>query len=450
MSIISKQDTASWIEQDQKQLHPLQHPARHTNPLVIEHADGVYLYTTDGQRILDGMAGLWNVNIGYGNKELPEVAREQMLRLPFTSNFAGMTNLPATALAEKLSGYAYSNLKTTSFTSGGSESNETAFKTARFYWQRMGKKDKTKIIARTSAYHGIALATTSATGISRYHTPFGPQLPGFIHIPAPNPHRYEGDIKAGETIGQAAARALEEAILREGPDTVAAFIAEPIQGVGGVIVPPDDYFPLVRAICDRYEVLFIADEVITGFGRTGLMFALHHWGVQPDILSFAKGVTSGYIPLGGIQITDAIRDAIWNAPEAESWMHGYTYSGHATACAVALKNIEILERDGLVQNSAVNGARLLKGLESLTEFPQVDNARGKGLICGIEIVKDKSSRTPDAATATGLMNAAMAAGLRTRVVGNALAFSPPLIINEAEVDSIVQTMADVLVNWNSK
>ncbi|MEZ4671278.1 MAG: aspartate aminotransferase family protein [Anaerolineae bacterium] len=441
--------TAEWIARDQKQLHPLQHPSRHTNPLVIERADGVYLYTTDGQKILDGMAGLWNVNVGYGNTELPEVAREQMLKLPFTSNFAGMTNQPASALADKLSGYAYPSLKTTAFTSGGSESNETAFKTARFYWQRMGKKDKLKIIARRGAYHGISLAATSATGIGRYHTPFGPTLPEFIHIAAPNSHRYDGDIKEGETVGQAAARALEEAILREGPDTVAAFIAEPIQGVGGVIVPPDDYFPLVRAICDKYEVLFIADEVITGFGRTGSMFALTHWGVQPDILSFAKGITSGYIPLGGMQISDAVHDAIWNAPEADSWMHGYTYSGHATACAVGLKNLEIIERDGLVHNSQTTGEYLLKGLETLTEFPQVDNVRGKGLLCGVEIVTDKASRAADAGTAGKLMNMAMTAGLRTRVVGNVLAFSPPLTITPAEVDSLVQTMGDVLVKLNS-
>ncbi len=440
----------NWVEQDQHQIHPLQHPSRHTNPLVIEHANGVYLYTDDGRKILDGMAGLWNVNIGYGNTELPDVAREQMLKLPFTSNFAGMTNIPSAQLAEKLSGYAYPGLKATAFTSGGSESNETAFKTARFYWQRMGKKDKLKIIARTSAYHGISLAATSATGIGGYQTPFGPTLPDFIHIPHPNPYRYTGDIKDGETVGQAAARALEEAILREGPDTVAAFIAEPVQGVGGVIVPPDDYFPLVRAICDKYDVLFIADEVITGFGRTGKMFALNHWGVQPDILSFAKGVTSGYIPLGGIQVNDAIHDAIWNAPAAESWMHGYTYSGHATACAVGLANVGIIERLGLAEKSRILGERLLKGLESLTEFPQVGEARGKGLLCAIEIVKDKSTRVADPAAGATLMGIAMGLGLRTRLVGSALAFSPPLTITADEVDSIVQMMGDALVKLNSK
>ena len=201
--------------------------------------------------MLDGMAGLWNVNIGYGNEELPLVAAEQMRKLAFTSNFVGMTNLPSAELADRLAGIAHPTLNTTFFTSGGSESNDSAFKTARYYWYRLGKKEKVKFISRQYAYHGITLAATAATGIPRYHTMFGPIMPGFIHIPNPYPYRYEGDIRPGESIGQAAARALEECIVREGPETVAAFIAEPIQGAGGVIVPPDDYFPLVQAICDQ-------------------------------------------------------------------------------------------------------------------------------------------------------------------------------------------------------
>jgi adenosylmethionine-8-amino-7-oxononanoate aminotransferase len=217
---------------------------------VIERGEGVYLYTADGRKILDGMAGLWNVNVGYGREELAQAAYDQMKRLAFTSNFAGMTNVPATQLAHKLSGYAYSNLKTTFFTSGGSESNDSAFKIARYYWKRVGKPDKYKVIARRNSYHGITLAATFATGIERYHKMFGPPVPGFLHVPAPYPYRFEGEVKSGETIGLAAARAIEEAILREGADTVAAVIAEPVQGVGGVIVPPD-YFR-VREICDQY------------------------------------------------------------------------------------------------------------------------------------------------------------------------------------------------------
>jgi adenosylmethionine-8-amino-7-oxononanoate aminotransferase len=435
--------TTTLIEQDQRQLHPVFHPSKHQNPLVIESGDGVYLQTTDGRRILDGMAGLWNVNVGYGNQHLPEVAAEQMRKLAYTSNFVGMTNVPSSELAARLAGFAHPTLNTTFFTSGGSESNDSAFKTARYYWFRLGKHEKFKIIARKNAYHGITVAATAATGIAGYQTMFGPMAPGFLHIPAPSLYRYEGDIQTGETVGQAAARALEEAIVREGPETVAAFIAEPIQGVGGVIVPPDDYFPLVRAICDKYEVLLIADEVITGFGRTGAWFGSQLFDLRPDILDFAKGITSGYLQLGGMQISDAIREVIWGAPATESWMHGYTYSGHPAACAVGLANIEILERERLPENAQIMGQRLRAGLEGLLEFPFVGDVRGRGLLNGVEIVKDKESRTPDIAMAARLADMALARGLRTRNVANVLAFAPPLVINSDEVDEIVRILGGV-------
>lgn len=437
-------DHATVVEHDKKQLHPLHHPKQHLDPLVVERAEGVWLYTTDGRKVLDGMAGLWNVNIGYGNQELPEVAAEQMRKVAFTSNFVGMTTPPAAELAYRMAGMAHPTLNTTFFTSGGSESNDTAFKTARYYWRRVGKPDKVKIISRQGAYHGITVAATAATGIPRYHTMFGPLVPGFSHIPAPNPYRYTGDVAPHETIGQAAARALKEEILRQGPETVAAFIAEPIQGVGGVIVPPDDYFPLVRAICDQYEVLLIVDEVICGFGRTGLWFGQHHWDLRPDIMSFAKGITSGYLQLGGIQISDAIREVIDTAPPEETWMHGYTYSGHAAACAVALKNLEIIEREGLVENSRVMGERLKAGLSKLLDFNIVGDVRGRGLLCGVEIVKDKATREPDLAKALEIYNLCLARGLRTRNVGNTLAFSPPLSITAEEVDLIVEILGGVI------
>lgn len=437
-------DNAQLQAQDKYQLHPLQSPKTHNNPLVIVRAEGVYLYTADNRKILDGMAGLWNVAAGYGRNELAETAYAQMQQLAFTSNFAGMTNVPSIELAEKLSGYAYSNLKTTFFTSGGSESNDSAFKLARYYWKRMGKPEKVKIIARKGAYHGITLAATFATGIERYHKMFGPPMEGFLHVPAPYPYRYEGDIQEGESVGLAAARAIEDLILREGAETVAAVIAEPVQGVGGVIVPPDDYFPRVREICDKYEVLLIADEVITGFGRTGELFALNRYGIQPDILSFAKAITSGYQPLGGNQISDAIYDAILSAPDNETWMHGYTYSGHATACAVALRNLALIESEGLVARSQQMGAYLLNGLKSLEAFNVVGEVRGLGLICGVELVTDKASKTPNPALAAQVNNLCMERGLRTRNVGNTLAFSPPLIISEQEVDEIVNILGGVL------
>ncbi len=440
----SQLDNATLQEQDKHQLHPLQHPKTHADPLVIERGEGVYLYTADGRKILDGMAGLWNVDVGYGREELAQAAYDQMKRMAYTSNFAGMTNIPATQLANKLSGYAYPKLKTTFFTSGGSESNDSAFKIARYYWKRLGKPDKYKVIARQFGYHGITLAATFATGIERYHKMFGPPVPGFSHIVAPYSYRFAGELKSGETIGLAAARALEEAIQREGPDTVAAFIAEPVQGVGGVIIPPDDYFPRIREICDQYGVLFIADEVITGFGRTGELFGLNRYGVQPDILSFAKAITSGYQPLGGNQITDEIYDAILSAPDTDTWMHGYTYSGHATACAVALRNLELIENEKLVERSKQLGERLLAGLSSLKEFSVVGDVRGLGLICGVELVTDKESKTADVALAAKIMRSCLDRGLRTRNIGSTLAFSPPLTITEDEVDEIVRILGSAL------
>jgi adenosylmethionine-8-amino-7-oxononanoate aminotransferase len=273
---------------------------------------------------------------------------------------------------------------------------------------------------------------------------FGPPVPGFVHVHAPYAYRFEGDVKAGETIGLAAARAIEEAIQREGVDSVAAVIAEPVQGVGGVIVPPEDYFPRVREICDQYGVLLIADEVITGFGRTGELFALNRYGIQPDILSFAKAITSGYQPLGGNQITDAIYDTIQSAPDTDSWMHGYTYSGHATACAVALRNLDIIEGEKLVERGKAMGERLLAGLQSLREFAVVGDVRGLGLICGVELVSDKAAKTPDLALAAKITRMCQDRGLRTRNVGSTLAFSPPLSISEDEVDEIVRILGSVL------
>ena len=436
---------ATLVEQDKRQLHPLHHPSRVENAAMVEKGDGVWLYTTDGRKILDAMASLWNVNIGYGNKELPKVAYEQMLDIAYNSGFAGMTNPPSAQLAEKLAGFFRPNMNFTYFTSGGSESSDSSFKTAIFYWYQLGKVDKKKIISRLNGYHGMTLAATSATGMSKFHTMFGGVLDGFIHVPDPNSYRYSGETQDGETVAQAAARALEERILLEGPDTVAAFIAEPIQGAGGLVVPEDDYFDLVQAICKRHDVLLIVDEVICGFGRTGNWFGSDEYGINPDIMQFAKGVTSGYMPLGGIQVTDEIRDVILGAPEDQSWMHGYTYSGHAAACAVGIANIDIIERDGLLENSRLMGERLLTGLQGLVdEFPNIDNARGVGLMAGIDVVMNKNSRESDAATAAKISDAALDMGVRARPLGAAIAFSPPLCITAEEVDIVVNTMGDAI------
>jgi adenosylmethionine-8-amino-7-oxononanoate aminotransferase len=301
------------------------------------------------------------------------------------------------------------------------------------------------VIARQHGYHGITLAAMSATGMSVYWPMFEPRVPGFLHIPAPYPFRFPTDqIRPGETIGKAAARLLEEAIVREGPETVGAFIAEPVQGAGGVIVPPDDYFPAIREICDRYEVLFIADEVITGFGRTGDWFALGRWGVQPDIMSFAKGITSGYLPLGGIQISDKIREVINNAPANERWMHAYTYSGHPTCAAVALKNLDILQQLDVAGNARTQGTRLLEGLQGLAaEFDVIGDARGLGLMAAIEFA-DKETKQP-AMIGEKVRKACLERGLFTRVIGSdILAFAPPLIITAEEIDLVLQIVGEAL------
>jgi putrescine---pyruvate transaminase len=440
-------DHPTLLEFDKKMLHPMHHPNIHNDPLVVHKAEGVWLHTTDGRKMLDGLGGLWNVNAGFGRKELAEAAYKQMLEVAYCNNYAGMTNIPATELANRLSGYAYEGLNTTYFTSGGAEANESAFKTARYYWKRMGKKTKVKVIARMDAYHGVTMAAMSATGMPRFWTMFEPRVPEFLHIPSPNPYRYAGDVKAGETVGQAAARALEEAILREGSDTVAAFIAEPVQGAGGVIIPPEDYFPRIRQICDKYDVLFIADEVITGFGRTGTMFALGRYNVKPDILSFAKGITSGYIPMGGIQISDKIKEAIDTAPVTEAWNHGMTYSGHATAAAVALKNLDIIESEKLAEHAAAMQKPFLDGFKKLRDaFPQVDNARALGLIGGIEFVKSRETKEPDLDLAAKVFKAARQRGLITRNIGATLAFSPPLIISEKEIAMIHDTLHEAITS----
>lgn len=434
------------VERDQAHwLHPLHHPSAHQTPLIFESGHGIWLRTVDGKEYIDGLAGLWNVLVGHGNTELADAAQQQMSTLAYASSYVGASNLPALELADRLAGWAYPSLNTTFFTSGGAESNESAFKTVRYYWRRLGKPDKVKVISRQHGYHGITLAAMSATGMSAYWPMFEPRVPNFLHIPAPYPFRFPaGQLRDGETVGLAAARLLEEAILREGPETVGAFIAEPVQGAGGVIVPPDDYFPRIREICDQYDVLFIADEVITGFGRTGEWFALNRWGVQPDIMSFAKGVTSGYLPLGGIQISDAIREVIMSAPSGERWMHAYTYSGHPTCCAVANKNLDLLRRLDVAANAKTQGRRLLAGLQGLqAEFEIIGDARGLGLMAAIEFA-DPQTKQP-AQIGEKVRQACMQRGLYTRLIGSdILAFAPPLIMTAEEVDLMLQIVGEAV------
>ena len=436
---------AELIKSDQDHLiHPLHHPSDHLEPMVYVKGRGAMITDIQGREYIDGLAGLWNTNVGHGREELAKAAAAQMSELAYFSAYAGSSNIPAVQLAEKLISLSYPNMQGVFFTCGGAESNESAFKTARFYWKAKGKPGKVKVIARFNAYHGVTLQAMSATGMSPYWKMFEPRVPNFIHIPTCYPYRQEGR-KPGETPGQTAARLLEEAILREGADTVAAFIAEPIHGGGGVIYPSDDYFPLVRKVCDRHQVLLIADEVITGFCRTGHWFAMTHWNVLPDIMSFAKGVSSGYLPLGGIMVSKDVKEAMDSVKPDDKWMHAYTYSGHATCCAVALRNLEIYEKEDLVGRAEKMGARMLAGLKTCAELKAVGEVRGLGLMCAVELVADRATKAgfDPAKNVINRVKAEMEKrGLFTRVVRDIILLAPPLVITEAQVDRVVEIVRE--------
>ncbi len=426
-------------------LHPVvsAYELEQTGPLIIVEGQGVFIRDSDGNEYLDGMSALWNVNVGHGRASIGQAAAQQMAKLAFAPSFWGLANPPSIQLATRLADLMPEGLDRFFFTCGGAESNETAFKLARYYF-RMRGQDKYKIIARHGAYHGISLGALSATGVPAYHTNFGPTCPGFLHIPAPKCFGCALD-KTYPDCDIDCANALEEAILREGPDTVAAFIAEPIQGVGGVIVPPPEYFPRIEAICKKYEVFFIADEVITGFGRTGQMFGVMNWGVRPDMISFAKGVTSGYLPLGGVALTERIYEGI-KKPDTP-FMHGFTYNGHPACCAAGLANLDILVGENLTENSRQMGEYMLGRFQELYRFPFVGEVRGRGLLAGVELVAKRDPLTrfdPSLKVATQVASAARAEGLICRAIGDTIAFAPPLCITKAEVDLLVGRFAAAL------
>src|SRR5215472_5402893 len=447
---------AELVKADQEHLiHPLHHPIDNAEPLIYVRGRGAMIQEIGGHEYIDGLSGLWNVNVGHGRTELADAAAAQMKDLAYFSGYVGSSNIPAITLANKLIELAYDNMQAVFFTCGGAESNESAFKTARFYWKTQGKPDKVKIVSRQQGYHGVTLQAMSATGMGAYWKMFEPRVPGFVHIQTCYPYRFQG-AKPSETVGQAAARELEETILREGPETVAAFLGEPIQGAGGVIYPTDDYWPRVREICTRYNVLLMADEVITGFGRTGRWFGLSHWNVKPDILSFAKGITSGYLPLGGIMVTRQIKEAMDSVEPANRWMHAFTYSAHPTCCAVALKNIEILEREQLVQRAAEMGNKLYAALQAaLGGHKNVGEVRGgKGLLAAVELVEDRATKknfANDKKVAALIQGEMRKRGVitRTRPVagehpasGDEVFFAPPLVITEAEIDRMINVLSE--------
>jgi putrescine aminotransferase len=386
--------------------------------VIFARGDGALLWDVEGRRYYDGLSSLWNVNVGHGRKELAEAAAQQMATLAFANPYSGSSNEPAIRLAARLAALAPGDLNAVFFTTGGGESNETGFKIARSYWSLRGRPEKVKILSRSLGYHGAGIGPMAAIGMPIYWQHFGPLPPGFGQVAAMS------------------VEALEERIRQEGPETVAAFIAEPVQGAGGVYPPPADYFPRVRALCDRHDVLFIADEVITGFGRTGRYWGVDHWGVVPDLLSFAKGVTSGYLPLGGVLVRDHIKRVL-TAPEAPRWMHAYTYSAHPTSCATALRNLEIIEQERLVERAAVGGERLLAGLAPLRARPDVAEVRGLGMMAAVEFREGSG-------LAVKVLAEARRRGLFTRYRNDILCLAPPLVTTDAQLDEITGIVRDAV------
>ncbi len=420
-------------------MHPFTHGAglNAKGARVITRAEGCWLTDSDGNRILDGMAGLWCVNIGYGRTELADAAHRQMQELPFYNTFFMTTHVPAIRLAAKLADLAPGELNHVFFAGSGSEANDTNLRMVRTYWAEKGQPERQTVISRWNAYHGSSVGSGSLGGMKGMHAQGGMPIPGIAHIDQPDWWSEGGDMSP-EEFGLSRARLLEDKILELGPETVAAFIAEPIQGAGGVIIPPDSYWPEIQRIVDKYGILLIADEVICGFGRTGSWFGSQTLGIRPDIMTIAKGLSSGYQPIGGSIVSDAVAEVIADT----EFNHGYTYSGHPVACAVALENLRILEDEAIldrVRNDT--GPYLREKFESLTDHPLVGEARIVGMMGSIALTPDAAARAPFASEAgtVGLIcrERCFANNLVMRHVGDRMIISPPLVISHEEIDTLI-------------
>lgn len=405
---------------------------------IITHADGVYIYDSQGNRILDGMAGLWCVNLGYGRQELVDAASEQMQQLPYYNNFFKTTHPPAVKLAAKLSKLAPEHINHVFFTGSGSEANDTVLRMVRRYWAIKGKPEKQWVISRENGYHGSTVAGMSLGGMAPMHDQGGPCVPGISHICQPYWFG-EGRDMSQEAFGKQCAQALEEQILALGEDKVAAFIAEPVQGAGGAIIPPDSYWPAVKEVLAKYDILLIADEVICGFGRLGEWFGSTHYGLKPDLMPIAKGLSSGYLPIGAVLVGDRVADTL--IEDGGEFFHGFTYSGHPVCAAVALKNLELLESERVVEKVRDElGPYLAKRWQELAEHPLVGEARSLGLIGALELVADKRTgeRFDKSLSAGNLCrDLCFEHGLVMRSVGDTMVMSPPLIITRDEIDELV-------------
>ncbi|MBX6321072.1 MAG: aspartate aminotransferase family protein [Rhodospirillaceae bacterium] len=433
--------TVRWQDLDLRHhLHPFTHHLglAKERPRIIVRADGVWLWDSDGNRILDGMAGLWCVNVGYGRTALAEAAYRQMLELPYYNTFFKTATPPAIELAEVLVELTPPGLNRVFYGSTGSDANDTIVRLVRHYWALEGRPQRQIIIGRENGYHGSTMVGASLGGMKYMHAQGGLPLPGFSHIMQPYWYGLGGDMTP-EAFGLKAAQALEERILELGPDTVAAFIGEPIQGAGGVIIPPATYWPEIQRICRKYDILLIADEVICGFGRTGAWFGCDTFGIQPDLMTMAKGITSGYVPLSAVMVGDRVADVL--VGKGGEFAHGYTYCGHPVACAVALANIAILKEERLIERVRdETGPYLAERLATLADHPLVGEVRSCGLIAAVELVEDKAARRPfDPALEVGVRarDACFRHGLVMRATRDTMLLSPPLIWEKAHIDECV-------------
>lgn len=406
---------------------------------IITRASGCHIYDGDGRAILDGMAGLWCVQVGYGREELARVAYDQMVELPYYNTFFKTATPPAVNLAAKIASILGGNLTHVFFNSSGSEAIDTLIRLARFYWSAKGQPDRNIIIARHNAYHGSTIGGVSLGGMSPMRSQGGPLVPGFEHIMQP----YAFNLGFGEdedAFCNRAVAALEERILEIGPEKVAAFIGEPVQGAGGVIIPPAGYWPKIEAVCRKYGILLICDEVICGFGRLGAWFGFQKYGVKPDLVSMAKGLSSGYLPISAVGVADHIVEVLRGY--GDDFIHGYTYSGHPTCAAVALANIEIIQREGLVERVANDiGPYAQAAFASLTDHPLVGQARMTGLIGAVEIVSEPGTNNrfggKEGKAGPMVRDLCIANGLMVRAIRDSLVFCPPLVITREEVDKAV-------------
>ncbi|WP_079761692.1 putrescine--pyruvate aminotransferase [Pseudomonas aeruginosa] len=403
---------------------------------IITKAEGVYIWDSEGNKILDAMAGLWCVNVGYGREELVQAATRQMRELPFYNLFFQTAHPPVVELAKAIADVAPEGMNHVFFTGSGSEANDTVLRMVRHYWATKGQPQKKVMIGRWNGYHGSTVAGVSLGGMKALHEQGDFPIPGIVHIAQPYWYGEGGDMSPDE-FGVWAAEQLEKKILEVGEENVAAFIAEPIQGAGGVIVPPDTYWPKIREILAKYDILFIADEVICGFGRTGEWFGSQYYGNAPDLMPIAKGLTSGYIPMGGVVVRDEIVEVLNQGGE---FYHGFTYSGHPVAAAVALENIRILREEKIIEKvKAETAPYLQKRWQELADHPLVGEARGVGMVAALELVKNKKTRERFTDKGVGMLcrEHCFRNGLIMRAVGDTMIISPPLVIDPSQIDELI-------------